>query len=109
VSLLFNLQRQRRGADGEGCAVIGSIRASEERARPSRRQKGKTTVTPFMIALIRSKAPLAGWLRRLLAARKRKIAREREFYRNLNAYCRANNLSPVCEDDWKVAAHLQDR
>jgi hypothetical protein len=61
--------------------------------------------TPFMVTLTRSKALLAGWLRRLLEARKRRIEREREFYHSLNTYCRTNNLSPICEDDWKVAAY----
>jgi hypothetical protein len=60
---------------------------------------------PLMVTLTKSKALLAGWLRRLLEARKHRIEREREFYRNLSAYCRANNLSPICEDDWKVAAY----
>jgi hypothetical protein len=58
-----------------------------------------------MVTLTRSRALLADWLRRLLEARKRRMEREREFYRSLNAYCRANNLSPICEDDWKVAAY----
>jgi hypothetical protein len=61
--------------------------------------------TSFMVTLTKSKALLAGWPRRLLEARRHRIEREREFYRNLNAYCRANNLSPICEDDWKVAAY----
>jgi hypothetical protein len=61
--------------------------------------------TPFMGTLTTSKAMLAGWLRRLMEARKQRIEREREFYCNLNAYSRANNLSPICEDDWKVAAY----
>ena len=61
--------------------------------------------TPLMVTLIKSKALLVGRLRRFLEARKHRIEREREFYRNLNAYCRANNLSPTCEDDWKVAAY----
>jgi hypothetical protein len=58
-----------------------------------------------MVSLTRSRALLAAWLRRLLEARKRRMEREREFYRSLNAYCRANNLFPICEDDWKIAAH----
>jgi hypothetical protein len=61
--------------------------------------------TPFMVTLTKSKTLLAGWARRLLEARTRRMEREREFYRSLNAYCRANNLSPICEDDWKVAAY----
>jgi len=42
-------------------------------------------------------------------ARKRSIARDQGFYRKLNAYCRAHNRSPICEDDWKTAAYSQDR
>ena len=61
--------------------------------------------TPFMVTLTKSKALLAGWLQRLLEARKRRIERESEFYLHLNTYCRANNLSPICEDDWKIAAY----
>jgi hypothetical protein len=60
--------------------------------------------TLFMVTLTKSKALLAGWLR-LLEARKHRIEREREFYRSLNVYCRANDLSPSCEDDWKIAAY----
>ena len=99
MSLLFNLQRQGRGADGEGRAVIGSIKASEERARPSRRQGSKAMATPFMVTLTKSKAVLAGWLRRLLEARKHRIEREREFYRPLSirkllrSYCRPATAS----------------
>ena len=40
----------------------------------------------------------------LMEARRRRIKQDNEFYRSLRAYCRANNLSPVCEDDWKTAA-----
>ncbi len=105
MSRLFNLARERRGTDGEGRAVIGLMKSSEERARPSRPQRSKAMATPFMVTLTKSKALLAGWLRRPLQARKHRIEREREFYRNLNAYCRANNLSPMCEDDWKIAAY----
>jgi hypothetical protein len=36
--------------------------------------------------------------------RRQRLEHEREFYRNLRAYCRANNLSPICENDWKTAA-----
>ena len=56
-------------------------------------------------ALAKSKALLARSVRGLIEARRRRIEHEREFYRNLKAYCRANNLSPVCEDDWKTAAY----
>ena len=64
--------------------------------------------TSLMVTLTKSKAVLAGWLRRLLEARKHRMEQEGEFYRHLNAYCRANNLSPICEDDWKTAAVAPD-
>jgi hypothetical protein len=64
--------------------------------------------TPFIGTLTKSKALLAGWLRRLLEAREHRIEQEREFYSNLGAYCPANNLSPICEDDWKSAAYRND-
>lgn len=47
-------------------------------------------------------ARFAGSLRRRIAARRRRIEHDAEFYRTLNAYCRANNLPPVCEDDWRT-------
>ena len=50
----------------------------------------------------RGKARLADSIRRLVEARRRRIAHEREFYRNLDAYCRAHDVPCVCEDDWKT-------
>jgi hypothetical protein len=41
---------------------------------------------------------------RLVEARKRRIEQDDQFYRELRAYCRANNLSPVFEDDWRTWA-----
>jgi hypothetical protein len=93
--------------DGEGRAVIGSI-SSEERARPSRPQRSKAMATTVLVALTKSKALLTHWLRRFLQARKHRTQQEREFYRKLGAYCRANNLSPICEDDWKSAAYIRN-
>ena len=61
-----------------------------------------------MMALTKSKALVADWLGHLLIAHRRKTEQERDFYRNLAAYCRANNLSPVCEDDWKTAAYIRN-
>ena len=55
------------------------------------------------------KPALASFVRERIEARRRAIARDKEFYRKLNAYCRANNLSAICEDDWKTAAYSQDR
>lgn len=65
----------------------------------------ETMLARVVTTLAKSNAPLAGYVSRLIEARRRRIAHEREFYRNLKAYCRANNLSPVCEDDWKTAAY----
>jgi hypothetical protein len=59
-----------------------------------------------MATLAKSKTLLAGWLRALLEAHRRRIKQEQDFYRNLAAYCRDNDLSPVCEDDWKTAAYI---
>jgi hypothetical protein len=64
--------------------------------------------THFMDTLNTSKALLADWLRRLLAARQSRIEHEKQFYRDLRAYCRTNNLSLICEDDWKSAAYGRD-
>jgi thiamine monophosphate synthase len=52
---------------------------------------------------------LASLIHQRIEARKRAIEQEREFYRKLNAYCRDNNLSAICEDDWRTAAYAQDR
>jgi hypothetical protein len=50
------------------------------------------------------KTLLASSAHGFLEARRQRLEDERQFYRNLKAYCRANNLSPICEDDWKTAA-----
>jgi hypothetical protein len=52
---------------------------------------------------------LAALIHQRIEARKRAIELERAFYRKLNAYCHANNLSALCEDDWRTAAYSQDR
>jgi hypothetical protein len=51
---------------------------------------------------------LALRVRNLMEARKRGIEQDRKFYRELRAYCRANNLSPVCEDDWRTMVRDKD-
>lgn len=73
------------------------------------RLEAKTMVARAVDTITRSQAPLACWLRRLIEARRRRIEHEREFYRKLKAYSRANNVSPICEDDWKTAAYDQER
>jgi hypothetical protein len=65
-------------------------------------------VATFTARLAESKALLSDWLRRFLQTRKRRAEQEREFYRELGAYCRAYNLSPICEDDWKSAAYVRN-
>jgi len=60
-----------------------------------------------LVTLTKGKTLFSDWLARLLQGRKRKNEQEREFYRRLGAYCRANNLSPLCEDDWKSAAYIE--
>jgi hypothetical protein len=49
------------------------------------------------------------FIRKCLAARRRRIAQDEEFYRKLNAYCRSNNVPVVCSEDWKTAAYSKDR
>jgi len=41
-------------------------------------------------------------VRRLLEARRRRIAQERKFYRDLDAYCRVHDLPPPIEDEWRM-------
>jgi hypothetical protein len=62
-----------------------------------------------MVALTKSKALITVWLGSLLVGHRRRAEQERDFYRNLAAYCRDNNVSPLCEDDWKTAAHIRNR
>lgn len=52
---------------------------------------------------------LTSFIRKRLKARRRRIERDKEFYRKLNAYCRANNVPAVCSEDWKTAAYSKDR
>jgi len=49
------------------------------------------------------------FIRARIWARRRRIEQEREFYRKLAAHCRANDLSPICNDDWKSACYMRDR
>jgi hypothetical protein len=52
---------------------------------------------------------LATFIGARLQARRRRIEQEKEFYRRLQAHCRANNLPAVCGEDWKTAAYSKDR
>ena len=62
-------------------------------------------VARAMNTLTHFQAILASTVREIVEARKRKLEQEQAFYRNLSAYCRAHDLSPICEDDWKTAAY----
>jgi hypothetical protein len=60
-------------------------------------------MTGSVAGIIGSIVPsLESFVRHLVLQRKRRLARERRFYRHLNAYCRANDLSPILADDWKT-------
>jgi len=52
-------------------------------------------------AVRKGRALLARHFARLGEARLRRIAHEHEFHRGFEGYCRANNLSPICVEDWK--------
>jgi hypothetical protein len=52
---------------------------------------------------------LESFVRHLIAERRRRLARERRFYRHLNAYCHANDLSPILADDWKTLYYDRER
>ena len=69
------------------------------------RPQFETIVTGLADMLRTSKLQLASYIHGRIDARRRRIAHERDFYRKLTACCRANNLSYVCEDDWKTAAY----
>ena len=58
-----------------------------------------------MNPLIHFQSMLAASVRQVVEARKRRLEQEQAFYRELNAYCRSHDLSPICEDDWKTAAY----
>jgi hypothetical protein len=62
----------------------------------------KTIIARVIIAFSDRKAAVARCIRNMIEARKRTAEYEKEFYRKLDAYCQANNLSPVCADDWKT-------
>ena len=67
----------------------------------------KTAIAALMKSFTTRESALASFVRERIEARKRSIEQDKKFYRKLNAYC--NNLSAVCEDDWKTAAYSQDR
>jgi hypothetical protein len=52
---------------------------------------------------------LESFVLHLVLQRRRRLARERRFYRHLNAYCRANDLSPILADDWKTLYSDRER
>src|SRR5262245_52126726 len=69
------------------------------------RLNNNAIATHFVSMFARSRVLLVHFVHALIEARTRSIEGERRFYQSLDAYCRANNLSSVCEDDWKTAAY----
>ena len=67
----------------------------------------ETVVARLANTFAKNKALLAHYVRGIVEARRQRLEHEKEFYRNLKAYCRANNLSPICGDDWKTAAYAK--
>jgi hypothetical protein len=65
----------------------------------------KTIIARLANSFVKNRVVLAHYVRGLVEARRQRLEHERKFYRNLKAFCRANNLSPICEDDWKTAAY----
>jgi hypothetical protein len=65
----------------------------------------KTAAAGIMRSFTRLRTRLAHYIRGVLAARRERLEHEREFYRNLTAYCDENNLPLIFEDDWKAAAN----
>lgn len=68
------------------------------------RVETRTMAGTVMRGFAQIKAFIASSVCDLTAARARRRAEEREFYRKLRLYCRAHGISPVCEDDWKTRA-----
>ncbi len=63
----------------------------------------KTLVARFANTFTKSKSLLARSISELIEARRRSVEHEREFYRDLNAYCRAHKMPAVCTDDWMTS------
>src|SRR5262245_9007551 len=101
------------GGGREGRArlsVCHGERTSAPLTQPSITQmNGNHTAWSAREALRSCRTALASFFRSRLEARRRRIEQDKEFYQKLAAYCRANNLSPICEDDWKTAAYSKDR
>jgi hypothetical protein len=70
--------------------------------RSQMRSDEGTLANRALSALTATKASIEDGLRNLAEARKAHRKHDEKFYRDLNAFCRANNVSHVCEDDWKT-------
>jgi hypothetical protein len=68
----------------------------------------RIVVTRIAHAARKGGAMLARPFARLGEARRCHTAQEQDFYRMFAGYCRANNLSPVCADDWKLRGWRQN-
>jgi hypothetical protein len=61
----------------------------------------RTFVARLAHAARKGAAMLARPFARVSEARRREAAPEQGFSHMFAGYCRANNLSPVCAEDWK--------
>ncbi len=61
-----------------------------------------TLANRALSALKATRAGIANGVHHLVEARKHRRKHDEKFYRDLKAYCRAHNVSHVCEDDWKT-------
>jgi hypothetical protein len=68
----------------------------------------RTAVARISQVAKRGGALLARHFGRLGEARRRRVALEEEFYREFEGYCLANNLSPICVDDWWLRIRRQN-
>jgi hypothetical protein len=62
----------------------------------------RTLVVRALGAWSVAKGSVVSRVRHLAEARRRRREHDQQFYRDLKAYCRAHNVSHVCEDDWKT-------
>jgi hypothetical protein len=63
----------------------------------------KSIVARLTNSFVKNRALLAHYVRGLVEARRQRLEHERKFFPNLKTFYRANNLSPICKDEWKTA------
>jgi hypothetical protein len=97
----------RRGANGEGRAVTwrmlsaktGAPLAIEMEGEFNMQLRSRGAGSPVVTSLVEW---LAHGIRSFQEARIRRRERSDNFHRNLSNDCRAPNVSPMREDDWKT-------